>query len=154
KDLVLTVDMEFQKKVDEIVRDELQKLINRYPYENRFLEDALAVVMNPKTGEILAMSGQHYNGEDKKMEDAAFKTIFDANRPGSSIKGATILAGYQSGVIVPGQGFNDRKMKIAGNQQPKGSYRDLGWVNDYDALRLSSNVYMFYIALRMGGEYN
>lgn len=154
KDLILTVDMDFQAKVDEIVGDELRKTIRAHPYANRHLEDALAVVMNPRTGEILAMSGQHYNREKDELENVAFKTIYDAHRPGSTVKGATILAGYQSGVIVPGQGFNDTRMKIAGTPQEKGSYSNLGWVNDYDALRLSSNVYMFHIALRMGGEYN
>lgn len=153
KDLILTVDMDFQAEVDEIVGDELSKIIRAHPYANRHMEDALAVVMNPKTGEILAMSGQHYNRETGEVENAAFKTIYDAHRPGSSVKGATILAGYESGIIVPGQTFNDQRMKIAGTPE-KGSYRNLGWVNDYDALRLSSNVYMFYIALRMGGEYN
>jgi cell division protein FtsI/penicillin-binding protein 2 len=62
------------------------------------------------------------------------------------------LAGYESGVITPGQTFHDATIKIAGTP-PKGSYKTLGPVNDHHALRLSSNVYMFYIALRMGGEY-
>lgn len=153
KDLVLTIDLDFQKKVDQIVREELEKTIKKYPYQNRYLEDALVVVMHPKTGEILAMSGQHYNREENRFEDAAFKTIYDAHRPGSSVKGATVLAGFQSGVISPGYGYYDRPMKIA--QTPiKGSYGTLGWVNDLDALKRSSNVYMFNIALRMGGEYN
>ena len=152
KDLILTIDMEYQEIVDNIVRKELDTTIKKHPHANRFLEDALVVVMNPKTGEILAVSGQHYNREDKKYENAAFKAVYDAHRPGSTVKGATVLAGYQSGVISPGQVFHDTTIKIA-DTPPKGSYLNLGPVNDYDALRRSSNVYMFYIALRMGGEY-
>src|SRR5699024_1904788 len=60
KDLVLSVDIDFQKKVDNIVRDELGKVIKKHPHDNRFTEDATAVVMNPQTGELLAVSGQHY----------------------------------------------------------------------------------------------
>jgi len=154
KDLVLTIDMEFQKQVDKIVQEELQAAITNQPYENRFLEDALAVVMNPKTGELLAVSGSHYNREKNEYEDAAHKTLYDAHRPGSIVKGATVLAGYQSGVISPGDVLIDRPIKIAGTKEKSSAGNTaMGPVNDYTALKRSSNVYMFYIALRMGGEY-
>jgi cell division protein FtsI/penicillin-binding protein 2 len=152
KDLVLTTDIDFQKKVDDIVLKELKEAKNKYPGANQYVEDALAVVMNPKTGEILALSGQHYNKETNAYENMPHKVLYDAHRPGSSVKGATIIAGLESGVISPGQYFSDRTVKIA-STPPKSSYRTLGAVNDIDALRLSSNVYMYYIGLRMGGEF-
>lgn len=152
KDLVLTVDMEFQERVDEIVRKELETTIKKNPSQNKYLEDALVVVMNPRTGDLLAVSGQHYDRKKDKFENAAFKTLYDAHRPGSTVKGATVLAGYESGVISPYQTFVDRPIKIAGTET-KGSYTTLGLVNDIDALERSSNVYMFYIALKMGGEH-
>jgi len=150
KDLVLTIDMEFQEEVDQIVREELQTAKEKHPYKNRYLRDALAVVMDPQTGELLAVSGQHYN-EDGEYENAAYKALYDAHIPGSTIKGATMLAGYQSGVISPGEVMYDSPITIAGTPT-KGSWTNLGSVNDYAALQRSSNVYMFYIALRMGGE--
>ncbi|MBT2214472.1 penicillin-binding protein 2 [Virgibacillus dakarensis] len=153
KDLVLTIDMKFQERVDKILREELKKVIQKHPYDNRFVDDALAVVMNPKTGELLAVSGQHYDREKGKFSNVAYKTLYDQHRPGSAVKGATVLSGYQSGVITPGQTFYDAPIKIKGTPE-KGSYNSLGSVNDLDALKRSSNVYMFYIALRMGGEYN
>ncbi|MCG3418693.1 peptidoglycan D,D-transpeptidase FtsI family protein [Oceanobacillus jordanicus] len=149
KDLVLTVDMEFQEEVDKIVREELKAAKEKHPYANRTLEDAIAVVMNPKTGEILAASGQAY--VDGEYKNAELRTLYNANLPGSTVKGATVLAGLQSGVITPGQYFYDRPIKI-GTLKPKGSYSELGSVNDLLALQKSSNVYMFYIALKMGGE--
>ncbi|NAP00541.1 penicillin-binding protein 2 [Halomonas sp. MG34] len=149
KDLVLTVDMEFQEEVDKIVREELKAAKSKHPYANRFMEDAIAVVMNPKTGEILAASGQAY--VDGEYQNAELRTLYNANLPGSTVKGATVLAGLQSGVITPGQYFYDRPIKI-GTLKPKGSYSELGSVNDLLALQKSSNVYMFYIALKMGGE--
>ena len=153
KDLLLTIDMELQKRVDDIVKKELNTAIKKHPYANRFMEDALAVVINPKTGELLAVSGQYYNRDKNKFENVAYKTLYDAHRPGSSIKGATMLAGYASGVISPGQTFYDTPIKIAGTPK-KSSWKNLGSVNDINALSQSSNVYMFYIAMRMGGEYN
>lgn len=155
KDLVLTVDMEFQKKVDDIVRKELKKTIEKYPQQNKFLEDALAVVMNPKTGELYAVSGQTHNKETNKYENNSYKALYDAHEAGSTIKGATVLAGYESGVIQPNEVIVDKPIKIKGTPIKKsfGSY-PLGPVNDLSALKRSSNVYMFYIAMRMGGEFN
>lgn len=149
KDLVLSMDMDFQEKVDEIVLKELKAA---KASGNYYLEDALAVALNPKTGEVLALSGQHYNREKNEYENMPHKVLYDSNRPGSTVKGATVLAGLDSGIITPGQTFYDRPIKIQGTKT-KGSYRQLGAVNDLTALKLSSNVYMFYIGLRMGGDY-
>lgn len=155
KDLVLTIDMQLQEMVDTILREEMEYILNKYPYENRHMQDALAVVIHPETGELLAVSGQQYDKEEKEFHQAAYKTIYDQHIPGSAVKGATVLAGLQSGVIEPGEMLYDVPLKIKGTPE-KSSYTDsaLGWLNDFDALKRSSNVYMFYIALRMGGEYN
>ena len=152
KDLVLTVDIDYQQEVDKIVLNELKTAKSRHPGPNRYLEDALAVVMNPKTGEILALSGWHYNREKNQYENTPHKVLYDAHRAGSTVKGATVLAGLQSGVISPGSTMYDRPIKIQGTPT-KGSWMNLGTVNDISALKRSSNVYMFYIGLRMGGEY-
>lgn len=150
KDIVLTIDMEYQELVDEIVLKELKAAKSRGG--NHYLEDALAVVLNPKTGEILALSGQHYNRKTGEYENTPHKVLYDAHRAGSTVKGATVLAGLQSGVISPGDVFYDRPIKIKGTET-KSSYTTLGSVNDITALQRSSNVYMFYIALKMGGEH-
>ncbi|WP_345739467.1 hypothetical protein [Virgibacillus salarius] len=77
KDLVLTIDIALQEKVDQIVRDELKAIIKKYPYENRHMEDALAVVLNPKTGELLAVSGQHYDRKQNAFRNTAYKALYD-----------------------------------------------------------------------------
>ena len=51
-----------------------------------------------------------------------------------------------------GKGIYDTRMYFAGMTKGKGSYKNLGPVNDLSALKLSSNVYMFYIALRIADE--
>lgn len=152
-DLVLTFDMELQNKVDQVIQRELKTAIEKHPYKNRTLNQALAVVMNPKTGEILSISGQEYDRKTKKMSNVAFKVLSDAHEPGSAIKGATVLAGLESEVIYPGQQFNDRPMRIKGSRLFKSVY-PMGIVNDLDALESSSNIYMANIALRFGGEFN
>lgn len=150
KDLVLTTDLEFQQEVDDILLDEFQSMKASSPYENRFATNAYAVVMNPKTGELLATSGVEYDTEnDEYNNNAGFTALANAHEPGSSIKGATILAGYDSEVISPGETFNDAPMRLAGSEV-KRSVQDMGTVNDLTALERSSNVYMFYVALRLG----
>src|SRR5690625_4146003 len=111
KDLIMTVDMDYQEKVDKLLLDELKAGRSR---GNTYLDDVLAVVMNPKTGEILAMSGQHYNEDKDKYESTPHKVLYDAHRPGSTVKGATVLAGLQSGVMSPGEMIQDSPIKIAG----------------------------------------
>ncbi|GGA68443.1 peptidoglycan D,D-transpeptidase FtsI family protein [Ornithinibacillus halotolerans] len=151
KDLILTIDMEFQQMVDEILRSELEAATRGG--NNKYLRDMIAVAMDPNTGELLAVSGQSLNKDKTKIIDAPYKALHDAHIPGSTIKGATVLAGYDSGVISPGHREFDTPIKIAGSPTVS-SWKNLGMVNDIDALRLSSNVYMAYIAMRMGGEYN
>src|SRR5699024_5359418 len=120
---------------------------------NTYLEDVLAVVLNPKTGEILAMSGQHYNREKNEYENTPHKVMYDAHRPGSTIKGATVLAGLESGVFSAGEAIYDSPIKVKGSEVKSSYTSTLGSVNDITSLKVSSNVYMFYTALRMGGEY-
>src|SRR5699024_3446639 len=151
-DLVLSMDMEFQEKVDDILESELKKVRSKHPSKNKYAEDAWAVAMNPKTGEILSLSGIHYDKEDNKYKKMPHKTLYDATEPGSAIKGATVSAGLQSGVIKPGEVLSDSKIKIASGN-PKGSWKYLGSVDDISALKQSSNVFMFYIGLRLGGDF-
>lgn len=153
KDLLLTIDMEFQQEVDKILEEELGRAISLDPYNNRFLTDALAVVMNPQTGELLSVAGKSYNHEKRTFSDGALKTLYDAHLPGSSIKGATVLAGFHSGAISPGQTFFDAPIKLKGTPEKRSLSRTIGYADDIKALKESSNVYMFYIALRMAGDY-
>ncbi|MDL4841769.1 peptidoglycan D,D-transpeptidase FtsI family protein [Aquibacillus rhizosphaerae] len=154
-DLVLAMDMELQIAVDQIVEEELQTAMSRN--NNGYLEDALVAMMNPQTGEILAMSGVRYDREDGEYKDHSYRVIYDAHQPGSAVKGATLLSGYDSGVVHIGESIQDTAIKIAGTPE-KSSYSDyLGSPTDLKAIERSSNVYMFNIALRMSGadyQYN
>nr|WP_245833255.1 penicillin-binding protein 2 [Oceanobacillus timonensis] len=152
KDLVLTTDLGLQQEVDEILLDEFQSMKANSPHANRFATNAFAVVMNPKTGELLSMSGVNYDREEDEYSDAAFMALSSAFEPGSSIKGATILTGYDSGAISPGDTFYDAPLRLAGGGIKKSTH-NMGTVDDLSALERSSNVYMFYVALRLGGDY-
>ncbi|WP_017472583.1 peptidoglycan D,D-transpeptidase FtsI family protein [Amphibacillus jilinensis] len=149
-DLMLTVDIELQQALDQIVQKELKDYINQNPGENKYMEDALVAVLDPQTGDVLAMSGAHYDREENEYVDQAYRVIYDAHIPGSSIKGATVLTGYQTGVISPGTVIYDRPIRIAGTSV-KQSWKQLYDVDDLRAIEQSSNVYMFEIAMRISG---
>lgn len=143
-DLVLSIDMEYQQLVDEIVEKEVTA--NR----GRFIRDAsaFAVVMNPKTGDILAMSGY----QDPTDGEASFNplaTVNNAYEFGSVVKGASVLAGMEEGVVSPGTVINDRPLEFA-DTPIKRSVTNHGPIDMGTALERSSNVYMFDIAMRMG----
>lgn len=158
KDLILTTDMELQQKVDEIVEEELRK--TKAKYGTQLLDRAFVTLMNPYTGEILALSGKQYTyDEDEKQyvfRDFAAGNFTTAYEPGSAVKGATVLTGYMTGVNDTNQYLVDEPLEL--KETPKmSSWFNRSYsisLNEQQALMRSSNVYMFKTAMRIGGMYN
>ena len=152
--LVLTIDIEFQKQVEEITKNALNGILGG-------LTDRMYVMASdPHTGEILAMTGQKYNFETNQIEDDALGVMNSQYTMGSSVKGATVLAGYMDGVISL-----DNNMILDQPLVFKGTAPKSSWFNrvsdgrnelmtDETALEVSSNSYMMQIAMRMGGQNN
>jgi penicillin-binding protein A len=153
KDLVLSIDIEFQQKVEQIIKDKLSKAKAGQPYIDRTFVSA----MNPKTGEMLAMAGTQYvkNKEANKTDimDFALGNMTTSYSMGSVVKGATVLTGYNTGAITPGYQQHDQPLKFKSTQVKKSwTSGGMGWINDLTALKKSSNVYMFLTAMRVGGQ--
>lgn len=148
-DLVLSIDIEFQQMIEKIIEDKLGKAKVGQPYMDR----ALVSVMNPKTGEILAMAGKQYINNGKQVTDFALGNMTTSYSMGSVVKGATVLTGYQTGVISPGDRLTDQPLKFKGTQVKKSwNQNGFGSINDLYALKRSSNVYMFLIGMKIGGQ--
>lgn len=145
KDLVLTIDMELQHKMEKILEEEVRK--GRAERGNEMMKSAYIVMMNPKTGEIYTIAGKKMN-QDGKFENDSYGALFDAFEMGSSVKGATVLTGLHKGVIHMGEYIYDAPIKIG--KTTKKSHANMGSINDLTALKKSSNVYMFNIAMRLG----
>ena len=64
------------------------------------------------------------------------------------LKGATVLTGFETNAITPGTHFYDAPMKFKGTKEKK-SWKNFGDIDDLRALQVSSNVYMFNIALKL-----
>ncbi len=145
KDLVLSIDMELQKEVENILEEEL-RAAKRSP-GTALLDRAYTVLMDPMTGEILTMAGKKI--VDGEMQDDALGNITTTYNVGSAVKGATILTGYKEGVIQPGSVIFDGPLRIKGTPIKK-SWKNFGPLDDINALKYSSNVYMFQTAIRIG----
>ena len=146
--LILTLDMDFQENVDQIVSDVLN---NR-----RGLNDsAYAVALDPNDGKVLAMSGKKI--KDGEIQDDTLGVVQNAFEMGSSVKAATVLAGYMDGVITTDDNtIVDTPMRFAGSQNISSVFNRTGSVavNDMTSLQYSSNVYMSTLAMRMGGYWD
>ncbi|MGD6817565.1 peptidoglycan D,D-transpeptidase FtsI family protein [Metabacillus sp. 84] len=144
-DLKLTFDAELQREVEKIVEEELKKAVAVSPYADR----AFAVMMDPYEGDILAMAGKGYDRfNSKKYYDFSYGAYTTQYEMGSAVKGATLLGGFQEG-LEPGTSFNDNIPILLKGTAPKKSLHPSGWVDDREALEVSSNVYMFRTAMEI-----
>lgn len=148
--LVLTIDTAFQTKVDELVKNLYQNLIDTKVAE--YSPGIYVVAMNPKTGGIMAMSGYHHDIETNELTENAIGTYQAAFEPGSVMKAATITAGWENGVIKGNEVIYDQPIYLPGSTKAS-IFNKLGYnnrnLNVVQALELSSNSYMIQIALRL-----
>ncbi len=156
KDLVLTIDMDLQLAVEKIIEEELSKA--KQTPRTGLLDRAFVVLMDPNTGEILTLAGKQIVRDEETgktvMQDFASGNFTTSYNVGSAVKGATILTGFSTGAISPGTQFYDTPIKIKGTNPKKSWKAGLGTLDDRNALKVSSNVYMFRTAINIGkGNY-
>ncbi|EHI68735.1 penicillin-binding protein, transpeptidase domain protein [Streptococcus ictaluri 707-05] len=147
----LTISLDFQEAVEGILENHYQaELANG---QAKYSDGIYAVALNPQTGAILAMTGLSHNPENDHLQKDALGTITDTVTPGSVVKGATIIAGWQSGVIEGNQILTDQPIQF-GNAKPIQSWFTAGLQNisAQQALEYSSNTYMVQVALKMMGQ--
>jgi len=153
-DIVLTIDIELQKEVEKILERELVKA-KQEPYTDYF-DKSYVIINDPNTGEILAMAGkQIVENEDGSYNiyDYTPGVITSSVTPGSIVKGASHIVGYNTGSLKIGEVRNDACIKIAATPL-KCSFTQYGNINDIDALKYSSNTYQFLTAINVGkGNY-
>jgi len=153
-DIVLTIDIELQKYLEEMLASEVLKASKEK--NTKYYNHSFAVVSNPNTGEILAMAGKQVikdNKGKKKIVDYTPGIVTLPVTPGSIVKGASMIVGYKYNAIDIGTKLVDECIKIK-NTPKKCSWRTMGTINDLYALRYSSNVYQYKIAIEVGnGKY-
>ncbi len=153
-DIVLTIDIELQKALEEILTEEVinaKKEANTEYYDGSFV-----IISDPKTGEILAMAGKKLKQNDDRtysVIDFTSGITQSTAVMGSVVKGASHIVGYNTGALKIGEVRYDNCVKIAATPE-KCSWKYLGRLNDITALAQSSNTYQYYTAIKVGkGNY-
>lgn len=149
KDIVLTIDIELQQKVEEVLKKELLRA--KGEANTKYFNRSYVVIQQPGTGEVLAMSGMQIikSGSEYTYVDVTSGILTDPMTPGSVVKGGSMLVGYNTGAIEIGEYKTDECIKIQ-SSPPKCSSHQVGRLNDIEAMAESSNVYQFKIAIEVG----
>lgn len=155
-DIVLTIDIELQKYLEEVLSNEV--LNAKGEPGTQYYNRSFAIVSDPNTGEILAMAGKQAVLKDGyyQIVDYTPGIVTLPVTPGSVVKGASMMAGYKYGAIDIGTVLNDECIKIK-DTPLKCSWQTMGSIDDVYALQNSSNVYQYKIAIKVGNgsyEYN
>ncbi|BAH17906.1 Penicillin-binding protein H [Macrococcoides caseolyticum] len=148
-DLILSIDIELQLKVEKLVDNNIRKLRSMGA---RDMDKVLVVVQDPHNGDILALAGRQID-KSGKITDYHYGTFTSQYAVGSSVKGATLLTGYSNGAISVGETMIDQPLVFKGGIQKRSYFNQSGSlaINDKQALMHSSNVYMFKTALKLAG---
>jgi len=145
-DVVLTIDQYIQFLTDQA--------LDR-AFEERKAKSAIAVVMNPKTGEILAMSSRPtFDPNDRTQSDIAHRRnrpITDIFEPGSVFKIVTAAAALNEGVVTESDHFDCEQGEW--RARPSRIIHDVhpyGILSFSEVLIKSSNIGTVKIAKRLG----
>lgn len=147
-DIVLSIDMNLQLEVEKLIDEQLYKTKNEANTE--YYDHSSVIISDPNTGEILVMASRKLVGD--KIIDNVNSVLISPITPGSVVKGASMLVGYETGAIHFGEKMLDECVKISGAPAKCSSVLDLGVIDDIMAMAKSSNVYQFKTAIRVNGQ--
>ncbi len=146
--LVLSIDRNIQSQVEKILKAGLEKV---------GADNGSALVMNPQTGQIMAMVNypSYSVAEFSKVKDVALFNNATVDRPyeaGSVIKVFTVAMGINEGKITPQTVFYNQDTVKVGDRTIKNAYKGkIGNITMQDALQYSLNTGMVNIISRLGG---
>ena len=169
--IVLTIDANLQRIVEDALAANIQKIAEGGFGKVYDAQAGSAVVMNVKTGEVLAMAS-YPDYEPSKFVDGISvadwneyntnpnrplinKAIQTSHAPGSTFKMVSAIAALESGVVTPDEEINDTGVYYLGNTSWKcWYYTDYhvghGWQNVGGAIKNSCNFYFYEVGNRMG----
>lgn len=150
-DIVLSIDINLQKELENIIKEELLKAKDEA--NTKYFDHTSVIITNPKTGEILAMASKQIinTSSGYKISDYTTNLLTGSDTPGSIVKGASMLVGYKTGKLNIGDVFYDKCIKFKNTPKKCSWSTSLGALNDISALTYSSNSYQFQLALKIAG---
>lgn len=149
-DIVLSIDINLQKKVEDILTEEL--IATKKEPNTDFYNRSFVIINDPVTGEILAMAGKQISMTTDGYQIYDFTPGITTSPvvAGSIVKGASHIVGYNTGALQIGEKRYDECVKLAGAPL-KCSFKSLGLLNDLTALKMSSNTFQFFTAMKVAG---
>ncbi len=164
-DIILTIDANLQAVTEQALKNNVEKIRNGGFKDQSDATGGAMVVMDVKTGEVLAMASypdydpskftfgidtQTWNlYKDNNMKNRAVKEIYP---PGSIFKMVTAIAGLETGVIDSTTKINDTgRYTYYRDYQPScWNTRGHGWLNVTSAIQQSCNYFFYETGRRMG----
>ena len=148
KDVTLTIDHQIQSNAEQI----LAKTVTNYGARG-----GAAIVMDPRTGAILAMANYPtFNSNDfsKASPDARRnRAVTDAYEPGSTFKIVTIAGALEDNVVSPTSSFTlAPTIQVADRVIHEAHLRGTEVMSVRDILAQSSNVGTITIAEKLGPD--
>ncbi len=146
-DVYLTID----KKIQTFLEDAMNKVVEEYKPKK-----IIAIVADPKTGNILAM-GQRPSfhpktkeGIDNSWHNEAIETSFE---PGSTMKIFTLAAAIEENKFNPNDRFQSGSYKVTSKDKPIHDHKRSGWgtISYLEGVQRSSNVAFAKIANELLG---
>jgi cell division protein FtsI/penicillin-binding protein 2 len=150
--LILTIDREIQRTVEKILQAAVA---------DNGAENGTAIVMDPKTGEILAMAttpqfdpNSYWDYEKVFTPGISFdKAVSQVYEPGSIFKILTMAAAIDAGVVTPQTPFNDTGVIEVGGWTIYNWDRGAWGAQDMiGCLQHSLNVCLSWVAVQLGPE--
>ena len=169
--IVLTIDANLQKIVENALAANIQKIASGGFGKTYDAQAGSAVVMNVKTGEILAMasypdydpslfvdgiSSENWNNYNNNPNNPLVNKAMQVSyAPGSTFKMVSAIAALESGVVSPTEKINDTGVYKLGNRTWNcWYYTDYhtghGWQDVAGAIKNSCNYYFYEVGNRMG----
>jgi len=133
--MVLTIDRDFQYEVEKVLRETM---------EEYRAKAGMAVFMDPRTGEILAMASYptfNPNVFTRYSKDTyRNRTVTDIFEPGSTFKVFTLAAGLEEKVINLSDQIFCENGSMSIHDTTIADYRPFGWLTVKDVIVYSSNI--------------
>lgn len=165
-DVILTIDANLQAATEKALANNIKKIAGGGFSKRSDAKAGAAVVMNVKTGEILAMASSpdyepelFVNGISQKKLDEYNKGDNIFNRaisgvyaPGSTFKMITAIAGLETGVITPTEKINDIGVYKKAHEPACWIWNSYGmshgWLNVTEAIIHSCNYFFYEVGYR------
>jgi penicillin-binding protein 2B len=145
---------EIQLTLDKTIQNFVEDAMNRVESEYS-PKKILAVVADPKTGKILAMSQRpafHPSTREGLTENWLNQAVETTIEPGSTTKMFTVAAAIEEKKWVPTDFFNSGQYTLYGDTIRDHNIKGWGYISFLEGFQRSSNVSMAYLLERMGDK--